>query len=331
MNHIPLSAKIYVAGHKGLVGSAIWHQLQQLGYNNLFGLSSSECDLTDQFEVQSLFERERPQYVFLAAAKVGGIHANATYPADFVYRNLMIQCNIINAAAQHGVDRLLFLGSSCIYPRDCPQPQKEEYLLSGPLEFSNRPYAIAKIAGIETCWSYNRQHGTRFLAAMPTNLYGPGDNYHSENSHVIPALIRKMHLAKESNADEVILWGTGTAQREFLYSADLAAAAVHLMNLPREQYDPLIDPTLATPPLINIGVGKEITIAALAQLIANIVGFNGHIAWDSSKPDGTPRKVLDVTRINNLGWIAKTTLEEGLRTTYSSVQELLNLDLAAVH
>lgn len=331
MSHIPPDAKIYIAGHKGLVGSAIWRHLKQLGYNNLLGLPSSACDLTDQFEVQSLFERERPQYVFLAAAKVGGIHANATYPADFVYRNLMIQSNIIHAAAQYGVDRLLFLGSSCIYPRDCPQPQKEEYLLSGPLEFTNRPYAIAKIAGIETCWSFNRQYGTRFLAAMPTNLYGPGDNYHAENSHVIPALIRKMHVAKESNASEVVLWGTGTAQREFLYSPDLAEATVYLMNLPQEQYETLTNPGFLTPPLINIGVGKEITIAALAQLIASIVGFTGNIVWDSSKPDGTPRKVLDVTRINNLGWVAKTSLEDGLRTTYSSVQELLNLDLAAVH
>jgi GDP-L-fucose synthase len=311
--------KIYIAGNKGLVGSAIWQELEMQGYSNLIGFSSKECDLTQQSQVEELFENQRPKHVFLAAAKVGGIHANASYPADFIYHNLMIQNNVIHAAAKFGVKRLLFLGSSCIYPRDCPQPIKEEYLLTGPLEITNRPYAVAKIAGIEMCWACNRQFATRFLAVMPTNLFGPGDNYHPENSHVIPALMGRMHAAKENGDKEVALWGTGSALREFLYSSDLARAAVFLMSLPQEKFDCLVSANAGAPPLVNVGVGKDITIANLAQLIAETVGYRGNIRWDTSKPDGTPRKLLDVSRIHSLGWTAKTSLKEGLKLTYDSL------------
>lgn len=317
MSFLTPSSKIYVAGHKGLVGSAIFARLLQQGYPNLIGYSSREVDLTDQLEVQSLFQKERPEILFVCAAKVGGIHANASFPADFIYTNLMIQANLIHAAAKFGVKRLLFLGSSCIYPRDCPQPIREEYLLSGPLESSNRPYAIAKIAGIEMCWSYNRQHGTQFLALMPTNLYGPGDNYHLTNSHVIPALIRKMHMAKETGAKEVSLWGSGRALREFLYGPDLAEAAVYLMNLPNEKFVPLVASDSTMPPLLNVGCGEDLTINDLARMIARVVGFEGDFVWDSSKPDGTPRKVLDVSKLKALGWTAKTALEDGLKHTYN--------------
>ncbi len=319
MPYMPLDAKIYVAGHQGLVGSAITRELKSLGYHHVIGYSSKEADLTDQAVVRKLFAEEKPEFLFIAAAKVGGIHANNIYPADFIYKNLMIQSNLIEVARQHNVKRLIFLGSTCIYPRDCPQPMREEYLLSGPLEPTNRPYAVAKIAGIEMCWSYNRQFGTRYIALMPTNLYGPGDNYDLENSHVIPALMRKMHNAKMDRASEVVLWGTGKARREFLYGPDLAQAAIFLCNLPDSQYDALVNPKLPHAPLVNVGCGEDLTIAELAIVIAQTVGYSGRFVWDSSKPDGTPRKVTDVSRINALGWTASTPLTEGLRRTYAEV------------
>ncbi len=315
-------AKIYVAGHRGLVGSALLRTLQAKGYTRLITRTHAELDLSDQAAVEAFFASERPDYVFLAAAKVGGILANNTYPAEFIRDNLAIQTNVIHAAWKHGVKRLLFLGSSCIYPKHCPQPMREEYLLTGPLEPTNRPYAIAKIAGIEMCWSYNRQYGTRFLAVMPTNLYGPGDNYHPENSHVIPALIRKFHTAKVNNHPRVTVWGTGTPRREFLYSDDLADACVFLMRLPPEQFDALLGSDEAAtgvfmPPLINIGVGEDLTIRELAQLVRRVVGFEGDIEFDPSKPDGTPRKLLDVSRLSGLGWRASTPLESGLTAAYA--------------
>ncbi|MCH2222398.1 MAG: GDP-L-fucose synthase, partial [Dechloromonas sp.] len=270
-------ARIYIAGHRGLVGSALVKNLQQKGYDNLILRSHAELDLTDQQATDNFFAQEKPEYVFLAAAKVGGIHANNEYPAEFIRDNLAIQGNVIHAAYRHGVKRLLFLGSSCIYPKQAPQPMKEEYLLTGPLEPTNRSYALAKIAGIEMCWSYNRQYGTRYLAVMPTNLYGPGDNYHPENSHVIPALIRKFHEAKQAKAPTVTVWGTGTPRREFLYSEDMADACVFLMNLPDEQFAPLlgsdeVDTGKFEPPLVNIGVGEDVTIRELAETIRQVVG-----------------------------------------------------------
>ncbi|BBA33354.1 NAD-dependent epimerase/dehydratase [Methylocaldum marinum] len=301
--------KIYVAGHTGLVGSAIYRNLKARGYNNIVTRSHTELDLTNQAAVQAFFEGERPDCVLLCAAKVGGILANSTYPAQFIYENLAIQTNVVHAAMQVGVSRLLFLGSSCIYPRDCPQPIREDYLLSGPLELTNRPYAIAKIAGIEMCWAYNREYGTRYLAVMPTNLYGPGDNYDLETSHVLPALIRKMHEAKDADDGEVVVWGKGTPRREFLYSDDLADAVLHLMTLPDDQFS-AICASLDHPPLINIGCGEDLSIRELAELIREIVGFKGKIVWDATKPDGTPRKLLDVTRLSELGWRATTSLQE---------------------
>ena len=316
------TSKIYIAGHRGLVGSAIKKRLEALAYTRLLTRTHAELDLTRQHRVDAFFDTEKPDYVILAAAKVGGIHANDTYPAEFIRDNLAIQTNVIHAAYRNGVKRLLFLGSSCIYPRDCPQPIKEEYLLTGPLEATNRPYAIAKIAGIEQCWSYNRQYGTRFLAVMPTNLYGPGDNYHPENSHVIPALIRKFHEAKIANHPTVTVWGTGTPRREFLYSEDMADACVHLMTLTDETFAPLLaaDRHDGVPPLLNIGVGKDLSIAELAQLIANVVGYPGRITFDPSKPDGTPRKLLDTALLNGLGWDAKTDLRSGLDAVYRDFQ-----------
>lgn len=315
-------AKIYVAGHRGLVGSALMRCLQAKGYTRLITRSHAELDLTEQSAVEAFFASERPDYVFLAAAKVGGILANHTYPAEFIRDNLAIQTNVIHAAWRHGVKRLLFLGSSCIYPKHCPQPMREEYLLTGPLEPTNRPYAIAKIAGIEMCWSYNRQYGTRFLAVMPTNLYGPGDNYHPENSHVIPALIRKFHEAKVNGEPTVTVWGTGTPRREFLYSDDMAEACVFLMTLPPEQFDALLGSDEAAtgvfmPPLINIGVGEDLTIRELAERVKRVIGYAGEIEFDPSKPDGTPRKLLDVSRLQGLGWKARRSLEEGLAATYA--------------
>lgn len=308
-------ARIYLAGHRGLVGSAILRSLQSHGYAKIITRTHAELDLTDQAAVRVFFEVERPEYVFLAAAKVGGIMANDTYPADFIYENIAIQTNVIHESWRCGVDRLLFLGSSCIYPRDCPQPMKEDYLMTGPLEPTNRPYAIAKIAGIEMCGSYNRQYGTQYLAAMPTNLYGPNDNYDLEKSHVIPALIRKMHEAKMRHDKEVVVWGTGTPRREFLYSDDLAKASIFLMNLSDDKYSTLVKHTDG-PPLINIGCGDDLTISDLVELVKKAIGYPGNILWDKSKPDGTMIKRLDVSMMDRLGWRYITSLEEGLRLAY---------------
>lgn len=312
------SAKIYIAGHRGLVGSALIRQLTGQGYTNLLTRTRDELDLTDQTAVKHFFSTERPDYVFLAAAKVGGIHANNTYPGEFIYENLAIQTNVIHASYVAGVKRLLFLGSSCIYPRDCPQPIREEFLLTGPLEATNRPYALAKIAGIEMCWSYNRQYGTHYLAVMPTNLFGLGDNYNLENSHVIPALIRKFHEAKVNQQPAVTVWGTGTPKREFLYSDDMAAACVFVMNLPDNQFKPLLASNRndGLPPLLNLGSGSDLSIAELASLVKEVVGFKGEIIFDTSKPDGTMRKLMDSQRINKLGWHPDTSLKEGLQLSY---------------
>ena len=311
---IPRNVKIYVAGHQGMVGSALVRQLQAAGYDNILTRSRAELDLTDQAAVQLFFASEQPDYVFLAAAKVGGILANNTYRAEFIYENLMIQNNVIHASYLHGVKRLLFLGSSCIYPRQAPQPLKEEYLLTGPLEQTNQPYAVAKISGIEMCWSYNRQYGTKYLAVMPTNLYGPGDNYHPENSHVIPALLRRAHEYKVQNVPEFVVWGTGTPRREFLYCEDMAQACVYLLLLPEPDYDFFLNDS--APPLINIGTGADITIAELAQTICDVVGYTGKIVFDTSKPDGTMQKLLDVTLLHSRGWQATTSLSEGLKVAY---------------
>jgi len=307
-------ARIYVAGHRGLVGSALMRKLQAQGFTNLITRTHSELDLTDQRAVHDFFAAHKPEYVFLAAAKVGGILANNNYPAEFIHQNLAIQTNIIHEAWRAGVKRLLFLGSSCIYPRDCPQPMKEDYLLTGPLESTNRPYAVAKIAGIEMCWAYNRQYDTRYLAVMPTNLYGPGDNFDLRNSHVLPALIRKMHEAKQAKDPTVTVWGTGQPRREFLHSDDMADACVYLMTLPEEQYTSLLTPHTA--PLINIGCGEDITIHDLAQLVKEVVGYQGELVFDTSKPDGTPRKLLDVSRLSALGWRPRLGLKEGISDAY---------------
>lgn len=310
------NARIFVAGHRGLVGSAIVRALRQRGYENLLLRTHAELDLTEQAAVRAFMAEEKPEYVFLAAAKVGGIQANNAYPAEFIHSNLAVQTDVIHECWRVGVKRLLFLGSSCIYPRNCPQPIKESYLLTGPLEPTNRPYALAKIAGIEMCWSYNRQYGTRFIAAMPTNLYGPGDNYDLENSHVLPALIRKMHEAKIRGDREVTIWGTGSPRREFLFSDDLAEACVHLMLLREETYGRLLLDD--EPPLINIGCGEDMTIRAVAEAVAKTVGFCGQLNFDAGKPDGTPRKLLDVSRLTGLGWRARTSFAEGLDRTYAA-------------
>ena len=315
--HMHKTARIYVAGHRGLVVSAIVRQLQAAGYTNLLLRTHAELDLLDRHATEAFFATEKPEFVFLAAAKVGGILANNTYPADFIRDNLAIQSNVIHAAYLNQAQRLMFLGSSCIYPKLAPQPMREQDLLSGPLEPTNRPYALAKIAGIEMCWSYNRQHGTRYLAAMPTNLYGPGDNYHPNNSHVIPALLRKFNEAKLAEASEVIVWGTGTPKREFMFSEDMAAACVHLMNLPDEDYSALLGSDESVtgrfePPLVNIGVGEDLSIRELAELVRDVVGFRGHLVFDTSKPDGTPRKLMDVSRLHRTGFKAMTGLREGL-------------------
>lgn len=312
---IPLGASIYIAGHRGLVGSALVRRLQAAGYGNLITRTHRELDLTDQVAVREFFRREQPEYVLLAAAKVGGILANDMYPAEFIRENLAIQTNVIHEAWRNGVKRLLFLGSSCIYPRECPQPMKEEYLLTGPLEKTNRAYAVAKIAGIEMCRSYNQQYGTRCLAVMPTNLYGPGDNFDLQNSHVLPALIRKMHEAKLASAPTVTVWGTGTPRRELLHSDDLADACLFLMSLPEEEYASLLTPH-ASPPLINVGCGQDITIRELAETAQRVVGYTGDLVFDTSKPDGTPRKLLDVTRLNSLGWTPRIGLAEGIEQVY---------------
>ena len=320
VNTLPLASKVYVAGHRGLAGSAIVRELQRQGYTNLVTRTHAELDLEDAAATQRFFEQEWPEIVFLAAAKVGGILANNTYPVDFLMSNLLIEANICRAAHRVQVKRLIFLGSSCIYPRDCPQPIREEYLLTGPLEATNRPYALAKIAGIEMCWSYNRQYGTKWLAAMPTNLYGPGDNYDLNNSHVLPALIRKMHEAKVLGAAEVVLWGSGKPMREFLYVDDLANALVFLATLDEQRYNALVAPALC--PLINVGTGTDLTIRELAETVAGVVGYKGKFVQDTSKPDGTMRKVMDVAKIQGLGWKAKTGLKEGISLTYKSFTEL---------
>lgn len=319
---MPRNARIYVAGHHGMVGSALVRQLNTQGYTNIISRSRVELDLTNQAAVNSFFEAEKPEYVFLAAAKVGGILANNTYRGEFIYQNMMIQNNVIHASYIHGVERLMFLGSSCIYPKQAPQPLKEEYLLSGPLEPTNQPYAVAKISGIEMCWSYNRQYGTKYLAVMPTNLYGPGDNYHPENSHVIPALIRRAHEYKMSNEPEFVVWGTGKPRREFLYCEDMAEACVYLMMLPPDDYDFFLNDT--APPLINIGSGYDITIAELAETICKVVGYTGKIVFDPSKPDGTMKKLLDVNLLNSRGWKATTRFEDGLRVAYRLFLEQQN-------
>ena len=308
------NSKIYVAGHRGLAGSALVRRLRQQGYDKLLLRTHAELELTDQAAVRDFFQRERPDYVLLAAAKVGGIVANSSYPAEFIHGNLAVQTNVLHESWRAGVKRLLFLGSSCIYPRDCPQPIREEYLLTGPLEPTNRPYAIAKIAGIEMCWSYNRQYGTSFLAAMPTNLYGPGDSYDLNNSHVLPALIRKMHEAMKAGSEEVVIWGTGAPQREFLYSEDMAEACVHLIELPPPKFAELVKDS--EPPLVNIGYGEDLSIAELARTVARVVGFRGRLRFDTSRPDGTPRKFLDSGRINALGWKPRTRMDAGIALAY---------------
>ena len=312
-----LNQKVYVAGHRGMVGSAIVRNLQEKGYANIVTRTHKELDLTNQAAVQSFFEQEKPDQVYLAAAKVGGIHANNTFPAEFIYQNLMIETNVIHQAFMSGVKRLLFLGSSCIYPKLAPQPMSESALLTGTLEPTNEPYAIAKIAGIKMCESYNRQygqsHGIDYRSVMPTNLYGPGDNYHSENSHVIPALIRRFHEAKIGNAPEVVIWGTGTPRREFLYVDDMAAASVFVMELDKTNYDQHTQPMQSH---INVGFGSDVTIAQLAGEVAQATGYVGKISFDPSKPDGAPRKWMDSTRLNQLGWRAKVALKQGLQEAY---------------
>lgn len=312
--------KIYVAGHRGMVGSAIVRCLMARGLPQarMITRSHAELDLTDQAAVRRFFDQERPDQVYLAAALVGGIHANNTYPADFIYQNLMIQANVIEAAFRHGVHQLLFLGSSCIYPRLASQPITEDALLTGPLEPTNEPYAIAKIAGLKLCESYNRQHGVDYRSVMPTNLYGPGDNYHPENSHVIPALIRRFHEAKVEGRPEVAIWGTGTPRREFLYVDDMAAASVHVMQLEPAVYRAHTSEMLSH---INVGFGSDVTIAELAQTVATAVGYEGSITFDTSKPDGTPRKWMSSDRLHALGWHPTVSLADGLRLAY---QDFLN-------
>jgi GDP-L-fucose synthase len=299
-------AKIFVAGHRGMVGSAIVRCLFSKGFGNVVTRSRSELDLLDQRAVNDFLAAERPDYIFIAAAKVGGIQANNQFRADFIYQNLMIEANLIHAAHMQGVQRLMLLGSSCIYPRDCPQPIREDYLLTGPLEPTNEPYAIAKIAGIKLCENYNQQYGRQYVCAMPTNLYGPNDNYDLATSHVLPALIRKAHEAKARSDQEYVVWGSGTPRREFLYVDDLAEACVHLMET---GYDG---------PLVNIGTGEDVTIRQLAETVMQVIGFDGRIVFDSSKPDGTPRKLLDVSRVAGLGWRARTQLLDGIRAAYAA-------------
>ena len=306
MNTIDLHSKIFVTGHRGMVGSALVRRLQAGGYTQIVTRSRAELDLLDQRAVLAFLEQERPDYIFIAAAKVGGINANNLYRADFLYQNLLIEANLIHGAHLAGVQRLMFLGSSCIYPRDCPQPIREDYLLTGPLEPTNEPYAIAKIAGIKLAEAYNHQYGRQYVSAMPTNLYGPNDNYDLANSHVLPALMRKAHEAKLRGDDEYVVWGSGTPMREFLYVDDLADACVHLME---RGYDG---------PLVNIGTGTDVTIRELAETVMEVVGFQGRITFDATKPDGTPRKLLDVSRLAGLGWKARTGLRDGIRLAYEA-------------
>lgn len=310
------SSKILVCGHRGLAGSALVQKLKEEGYQNLLLRTHAELDLMNQQQTSDFFMAEKPEYVFLAAAKVGGILANNTFPAEFIYNNIQIQTNVIHSSYKAGVQRLLFLGSSCIYPKECPQPMKEEYLLTGPLESTNRPYAIAKISGIEMCWSYNRQYGTKYLAAMPTNLYGVNDNFDLNNSHVIPALIRKFDDAKKTSSPTVVVWGTGKPRREFMNSTDMADAAVYLMNLSDEKFSALVNADIC--PLINIGVGADVTIHELAQLISDVVGFKGKIVFDESKPDGTFRKLMDCSKLTEMGWKYSVELDVGLARVYEN-------------
>ncbi|MDA1336097.1 MAG: GDP-L-fucose synthase [Bacteroidetes bacterium] len=303
-----LETKIFVAGHRGMVGSAIVRRLKSQGFSNIITRTRDELDLTNQSEVLDFFDREKPEQVYLAAAKVGGIHANNTFRAQFLYENLMMEANVIHAAWRHQTSKLLFLGSSCIYPKMAAQPLVEDALLTGPLEPTNEPYAIAKIAGIKLCETYRHQYGANFISAMPTNLYGPGDNYDLETSHVLPALIRKIHVAKETDANEVQLWGTGSPKREFLHVDDLARACTHLMETYNEA------------PWVNIGTGQDLSIKELAEMICEIVGYQGQLSWDTSKPDGTPRKLMDVSRVHGLGWKAEIPLRQGIESVYAAVK-----------
>ena len=308
-----LNDKIYIAGHRGLVGSAIVRQLESRGFTNLLMRTHKELDLTNQAQVQSFFQQEKPDYVILAAAKVGGIHANNTYPADFIYQNMMIEANVINSAYENKVKRLLFLGSTCIYPKTVKQPMREDALLTDVLELTNEPYALAKIAGIKLCESYNRQHGTDFRSVMPTNLYGINDNFHPENSHVIPALMQRLHQAKINNDAEVVVWGTGNAMREFLYVDDMAEASLFVLELDEQTYKTNTQPMLSH---INVGTGKDITIREVAEIMKEVVDYKGKLTFDTTKPDGAPRKLIDVTRLENMGWRYTTDLEGGLEKTY---------------
>jgi GDP-L-fucose synthase len=314
MAHLGFDEPIFVAGHRGMVGSAIVRALEQAGATNLILRSSSELDLRDQHQVREFMMAARPKQVYLAAAKVGGIHANDTYRAEFLYDNLMMEANVIEAARMAGVDKLLFLGSSCIYPKHAAQPMREDALLTGELEPTNEPYAIAKIAGLKLCDAYRHQHGCNFISAMPTNLYGPGDNYHPENSHVLPALIRRFHEAKEQDLPEVVCWGTGSPKREFLHVDDLAEACLHLMAHHNDSG------------WVNVGTGQDVSILELATMVAETVGYEGSIRWDASKPDGTPRKLLDVSKMTALGWTASTPLREGIEQVYRDFQAALNQD-----
>ena len=316
------SSKIYVAGHRGMVGSSLVRKLEQEGYTNIVTRTSKDLDLRNQQAVADFFAQEKPNYVFLAAAKVGGIVANTTYPAEFIYENLIIECNVINSSFVNGVKNLLFLGSSCNYPKMAEQPIKEEYLMTGKLEHTNEPYAIAKIAGIKLCESFNRQYGESFgidyRSLMPTNLYGPGDNYNANNSHVVPALIRKFHEAKVNNTEQVIVWGSGTPKREFLYVDDLADACIFIMNIDKTNYQTLVDPMLSH---LNVGYGYDLTIKELSILLKEIVGYEGELLFDHSKPDGTPRKLMNSYKLNKLGWYPKIEIEDGLKRAYNDYLE----------
>lgn len=318
---IDIEKKIYVAGHNGLVGSAILRKLKKIGFTNIITRSREKLDLTDQFQVEKFFKDEKPFYVILAAAKVGGIYANNQYPADFIYKNIMIEANVINAAHKNNISRLLYLGSTCIYPKDACNPIKENALLTGVLESTNEPYALAKIVGIKLCESYNRQHGTDFRSVMPTNLYGINDNFHPENSHVIPALMQRFHEAKINNFEEVIVWGSGNARREFLYVDDMAEACIFVLGLNKEVYLDNTKPMLSH---INVGTGSDITIKELAEIMKDVVGFKGKISFDTSKPDGTLKKLIDISRLSNIGWQYSTHLKEGLSKTYLWYESKIN-------
>lgn len=311
--------KVFIAGHRGLVGSATLLAMKDRPDYEILTRTHAELDLEDRTATRAFFLEHRPDHVVMCAAKVGGILANSNLPVDFLHNNLRIQLNVFDAAHEAGIDRMIFLGSSCIYPRDCPQPIKEEYLLTGPLEATNRPYALAKIAGVESCWAFNRQYGTRYLAVMPTNMYGPGDNYHPEHSHVLPALIRRFHEAKVKAEPSVVVWGSGKPRREFMYSSDLGDAISFLLGLPEERFAALTRPDVT--PLINVGVGEDVTIREVAELVKATVGYQGELKLDATKPDGTPRKLMDVGRLSALGWKAKTRLDTGLRHAYEDFLE----------